>query len=193
VWSKTFDGSASGGLDIESARPPNGVKKIAPSYSEELFEAYLRETRIFMEEKAPDDLNEASRMSCEQLFGKAATKPENWPFKDRQFAEFITKIAYQNEAMVLHEMRPWLVLSAGYLAALSDDKKLDCLRMTYNEKWNCSIPLLSKRPQPDYSVGFGVFAFDRQLIDLDIALLKPSFLCCHEVDVFSIPDGRNQM
>lgn len=79
-----------------------------------------------------------------------------------------------------------LVPSPAALAAFGAED-LDILTEIVNEGWNCSVPITSSRPQPDFSVGFRRFMFtDEQFKKLqpllgeipDLSYLKVTFYMC---------------
>ncbi|KAF6804173.1 hypothetical protein CSOJ01_10371 [Colletotrichum sojae] len=88
-------------------------------------------------------------------------------FRDDIFETTCRKVGDRNEARVIRDITPLIVLSAENLATYGASE-LDCSIESTNEGWNNSVPLIGNRPQPDYSVGFRREAFtDDQLKKLE--------------------------
>ncbi|KUI67532.1 hypothetical protein VM1G_02859 [Cytospora mali] len=84
--------------------------------------------------------------------------PRTTLFADHLFNETCRRVAAKNEARVVRDILPLIVPPAEFLA-IHGAMHLNKLVEGVNESWDCAQPLVSPRPQPDYSAGFTRDAF----------------------------------
>jgi hypothetical protein len=99
-----------------------------------------------------------SKDDYQTLLNTEQTIPKDSLFRDDLFKSTCRKVQDRNETRVVRDISQLIVPSAETLATYGA-ANLQCLIESTNEGWNNSIPVTSKRPQPDYSVGFRREAF----------------------------------
>lgn len=117
----------------------------------------LASKRSFMKESASGPPPTARRL-CRELLEHEQQYPQHSLFRDEVFYTLCSKLEEPNEARVIQDLARLLVPSAESLAT-DGATHLDCLVENVNEGWNNAVPFTKTRPQPDYSVGFGLSAF----------------------------------
>ncbi|RWA07366.1 hypothetical protein EKO27_g7734 [Xylaria grammica] len=153
------------GLSTPSSTTPSDQKpreeKSAP-YRNPQYELVLNTKGTFMDESELD-IADASKRLCQNLLGIEQTVPKETLFDDDVFKEVCRNLQGKNEARVIQDITRLIVASAETLALRN--KSLKHLAESVNEGWNNSVPLTSTRPQPDYSVGFKMFAFTKDQLE----------------------------
>ena len=116
--------------------------------------------------KSTSGVTDISREFCRTLLKKEQTISQNTLFRDDLFDETCRKIQDRNEAMIIRDISLLIVPSAQTLATY-DATHLNHLFETINESWNSVLffSLHKTRPQLDFSVGFGRFAFTQEQRD----------------------------
>ena len=108
-------------------------------------------------------VTDASSKLCDKLLSTEQTVPGNTVFRDDLIVEACESLRGKNEALTVRRISP-LICPSPLDIKLHDGKDYSHLDESVNEGWNCAIPFISPRPQPDHSVGFDRFAFsDSQL------------------------------
>ncbi|KAK1780843.1 hypothetical protein QBC45DRAFT_96342 [Copromyces sp. CBS 386.78] len=116
--------------------------------------------------KSPLGITDKSRNLCKTLLDTEQPAPKNSLFDDDIFEKICEKLLDKNEARVIQDISRLIVPSAEQYALHA--KHLEHLDLTesVNEGWNSSFPLTGiVRPQPDYSVGFGREAFNKEQLN----------------------------
>lgn len=133
-------------------------EKSAP-YRDQRYETLLEIRGSYMS-KAPLGLASVSQALCRSLLEETQPVPSDTLFRDDIFETTCQKVHSKNEARVIQDITRLIVPSAEGLATYGAGH-LDILTESVNEGWNNSIPITKPRPQPDYSVGFGRYAFSK--------------------------------
>lgn len=120
----------------------------------ELKGSYLRE----YENINDDGKGNIMRTLCKTLLETDQALPQHSLFHDDMFIKTCGRVRNRNEAMVIRDISPLIVPSAQHLF-IYGAKNLNSLYETVNEGWNSALPFEGTRPQPDYSVGYGISAF----------------------------------
>jgi hypothetical protein len=141
------------------------TSKSAP-YRDARCETLLAKKGSFMV-KAPQEINDTSRQLCQTLMEDQQSTPNHTLFDDDVFKKTCESIQSENEARIVLDIMRLVVPSAENLATRAT--KLEILKEKVNSSWLKCLPLIGKRPQPDYSVGFQESAFT----DDQISRLSP--------------------
>ena len=112
-------------------------------------------------DKSDLDITDDSRSLCRRLLQSEQTVPQDSLFRDNLFEKTCQKIRTRNEAMVIRDIGLLIVPSAQALATYGATH-LNHLYECVNEGWNSAISYHSTRPQSNYSIGFGRFAFTEE-------------------------------
>ncbi|ESZ97439.1 hypothetical protein SBOR_2128 [Sclerotinia borealis F-4128] len=113
-------------------------------------------------------ITDTSKILCRTLLEAEQSIPQDTLFRDDRFLAACESINERNEAMIVRDISPLICPSAQFLR-IYGAKHLKPLYESANEGWNSAIPFYGPRPQPDYSVGFNLFAFT----DIQREKLKP--------------------
>ena len=108
--------------------------------------------------KSDSGVTSKSKDWCTTLLNSAQTIPEVSLFYDDIFEKTCEKLSERNEARVIQDISRLIVPSTETLATYGA-RNLEHLIENVNEAWTEGIPVEGPRPQPDYSVGFGLSAF----------------------------------
>ncbi|KAI4156662.1 MAG: hypothetical protein LQ340_000108 [Diploschistes diacapsis] len=111
------------------------------------------------------DVTETSKKLCQTLLQTKQTVPEDSMFADEFFQDTCEMLRDRNESKVIQDITRLIVPSAQSLAIRAirgGSKNLKYLIESVNEGWNNSIPLIGRRPQPDYAVGLKRTAFTEE-------------------------------
>lgn len=147
-------------LNTASDQLPREVK--SAKYKNPSYETTLALKGSFMDE-SDMGITDASKILCQTLLDTEQTTPQDSLFRDDLFRKTCRSIHSRNEAMVIRDITLLIVPSAQTLATYGA-ADLSHLNESVNEGWNSAIPFCGPRPQPDYSVGLGLFSFtDSQL------------------------------
>lgn len=100
---------------------------------------------------------------CKKLLTTHQKVPKVSRFQDDVFDKTCEKLRNANEARIIKDMTFLIVASAEDLADFGASE-LDILIEKVNSSWLKCLPFatIGKRPQPDYSVGFGKSAFTQE-------------------------------
>lgn len=145
---------------------PSDVK--STQYRDPRYKKLLAAMGVFMDLQPDHGITVESKTCYMTLLTSEQTFPTDSLFRDDRFEETCRKVANKNEARVLRDISPLIVPSAENLATCGS-AGLECLVESVNEPWSSSIPIITPRPQPDYSVGFLQTAFTSE----QLAKLKP--------------------
>ncbi|KAL7922906.1 hypothetical protein ACQKWADRAFT_291755 [Trichoderma austrokoningii] len=162
--SKQSEAGSTAPVSAPSDEIPREAKSIP--YARPSYETVLAAKKSFMD-TCDQGIQKASRDLCETLLSSKQAYPRDSLFRDDLFDTTCRKIRNQNEAMIIRDISPLIVPSAQTLA-IHGATHLNHLMESVNEGWNSARPFYGPRPQPDYSLGFGRFAFtDDQLKKLE--------------------------
>ncbi|KAJ9661325.1 hypothetical protein H2198_002068 [Neophaeococcomyces mojaviensis] len=171
-----------------------------PTLLETQGNSYMREHEL--------GVTEEGEQLCRMLLWREQPTPTDTIFRDDVFRATCNRLQGTNEARIIKDLTPLIVPSAEPLATLGA-KHLDIVVESVSECWDCCIPVIRPRPQPDYALGFARSAFtDDQLTKLQPFIGEPSdlsyfmatyymhfpFLTCEvkSFDVgFAVPDRQN--
>ncbi|KAK3669157.1 hypothetical protein LTR78_010963 [Recurvomyces mirabilis] len=140
--------------------------KSAP-YARSSYATILATKGSFMDE-SERDITDTCKSLCSDLLESEQTPPLESLFRDDLFKTTCRKIRDRNETIVIRDIALLIVPSAQTLATYGA-AHLERLTESVNEGWNSAIPIYGPRPQSDYSVGFGRYAFT----DDQLEKLKP--------------------
>ena len=146
----------------QSSRESKSSQYNSPDY-----ELRLEEKGSFMR-KSILGITDASQELCQTLLEKEQTIPQGTLFRDDLFDETCENVQGRNEAMIVRDITPLICPSAQNLRTYGA-RHLNNLYETINEGWNSTVEYEGALPQPDYSVGFGRFAFTQE----QLSKLKP--------------------
>ena len=105
--------------------------------------SFMDESDLGITDKSKDDY--------QTLLNAEQTIPKDSLFRDDLFKSTLRKVQDRNETRVVRDISQLIVPSAETLATYGA-ANLQCLIESTHEGWTNSIPVTSKRPQPDYSV-----------------------------------------
>lgn len=128
----------------------------AADYQDNRCEVLLETQKSYMG-KAPQKINETSQELCKRLLEYEQSVPRDSLFQDNIFERTCENIRSENEARVVLDIMRLIVPSAENVADPAIEPEI--LKEKVNSSWLKCIPLLTKCPQPDYSVGFRRSAF----------------------------------
>ena len=114
--------------------------------------------------KFPLGITDTSKSLCRIMLEKEQTFPQDTLFRDDLFDETCESMEGTNDAMIIRYIFP-LICPSAQILRIYGAKHLNHLYESVNEGWNSAIPFHGTRPQPDYSVGFGRFAFTEEQLE----------------------------
>lgn len=121
------------------------------------FPASLQKYGSFMDEFS-DGITDESKILCNALLMQAQTVPDDTLFQPERLIKFEKLLRGMNEPMVSRELTPLMIPSLTSVI-VRGATHLEVLTETADELWDACVPLLGRRPKPDYSLGFNWSAF----------------------------------
>ena len=115
-------------------------------------------------DRPPHRISDACVKLCTQLVDTEQPVPKDSLFRDDVFETTCSSLRNENEAGILLDIIRLIVPSARHLAIFSVEK-LNILIEKVNCSWLKCLPLIKTRPQPDFSVGFGMSAFSKNQVN----------------------------
>ncbi|KAL9019937.1 MAG: hypothetical protein Q9185_002791 [Variospora sp. 1 TL-2023] len=148
-------------LKTPSDQPSQGGK--SSQYNNPEYEMRLEQKGSYMY-RSPLGITETSRDLCRTLLDEEQIIPQDTLFRNDLFDETCRSVQGRNEAMIVRDITPLICPSAQVLR-IHGAKHLNLLCESVNEAWNNMNTYEGTLPQPDYSVGFGRFAFTEEQLD----------------------------
>ena len=152
-------------LQTPSDQLPREVK--SRQYSNVEYEIRLEQKGSYMREYDDvddDEKGENIKTLSKNFLEMDQTLPQDSLFRDDLFQKTCEKVRNRNEAIVIQDIARLIVPSAQNLA-IYGAKHLNLLFETVNEGCNNIEEYEGTRPQPDYSVGFGLSAFTQEQLN----------------------------
>jgi hypothetical protein len=112
-------------------------------------------------DESDDGIAQESKKTCSTLLAVESLVPTVSLFRDDVFKQTCRGVEDRNEAQILRDITPLIVLSVEILK-IYGAIGIKCLIESTNEGWSNFIPLTGVRPQPDYSVEFRREAFTNE-------------------------------
>lgn len=147
--------------------PTAREKKVQP-YRNRSYWQQLAEKRSHQKEWPGDGsergLTDAAKEQLKKLSDLRHEAPKGTAFDEKHFEKTLENLHDRNEAKVIQDISRLLVPSVDWLnSSMAEVQHLNLLTESVNEGWNNSQPLAGPRPQPDYAVGFKIWAFSDKL------------------------------
>ena len=109
-------------------------------------------------------ITDMGRDLCRVLLENEQNFPQDTLFRDDLFNKTCNSIRGRNEAMVVRDITPLICPSAQVLR-IYGAQHLSLLDEGIDEVWSSMIAYEGTLPKPDYSVGFGRYAFTEEQLD----------------------------
>ncbi|KAI9888761.1 MAG: hypothetical protein M1814_006455 [Vezdaea aestivalis] len=111
-------------------------------------------------EDSKDGLLEEELVFCEELLTLDSKVPSDSLFREDIFLEVCDKLRNKNKCRIIQDVALLLVPSGEQLVILEKgNNNLQVLSESVDAKWDLSKAILGRKPQPNYSIGFGAHAF----------------------------------